>query len=245
MTNLSKWLLLLSLAFLSACNAAAQEMSVSGTVFEAGTDKPMAGAIVVGRWAGNIPLGIVDSRGVCVHVEIAVTDTAGRYRLGWPSPEALVWNGPLLDAYLAGYQKTFSPLSYVGRPDGSWVVFAKADVNKTLGVYPDERSARAATSPSDLYLKPFVGSVDERIEFLQYRIFSGTGCHDAGENRRNRYPLLRAAYQEAKNIAVTKEQRKQVAGMRDSAKREWLAPPKNSPGSSDLTVPPEIDKDLE
>lgn len=54
----------------------------TGQVVDATTGKPIEGAYVVAQWASNA--GIADSRSICYHVETAVSDKSGRYRIsGW------------------------------------------------------------------------------------------------------------------------------------------------------------------
>src|SRR3989344_7252350 len=82
MINLKSPLLLLSLLLgLSAFTACATTplQPVQGQVLEEGTNKPIANALVVGRWMGTVTHGIVESRTVCYHVESTTTDAEGRF----------------------------------------------------------------------------------------------------------------------------------------------------------------------
>ena len=95
---------------LSAC--ALSGGSVEGRVLEEGTDKPIAGAIVVVRWQGYVT-SLVDSHGVCVHVDSVVSDSEGRYKLSrWSKPSKV---GPVFDlepaveVYKVGYGRPRTP----------------------------------------------------------------------------------------------------------------------------------------
>lgn len=91
---------------LSACGLSGK--AVTGQVLEEGTSKPIADAIVVIRWTGTVS-AIVDSKGVCVHVDATTTDANGRYQFAaWRKPSSI---GPVSDvgavvsAYKAGYEQ--------------------------------------------------------------------------------------------------------------------------------------------
>jgi hypothetical protein len=65
------------------CSAACSAVPVSGgspasgRVTEAGSGRPIEGAVVVVYWEGTVP---IKGSHACVHVETAVTDREGRYR---------------------------------------------------------------------------------------------------------------------------------------------------------------------
>ena len=75
--------LLLTLPF-SACALSGEP--VNGKVLEEGTETPIPDAIVVVRWQGRVS-SLVDSHGVCVHVDSTVSDSQGRYKFTqWNKP---------------------------------------------------------------------------------------------------------------------------------------------------------------
>lgn len=119
---------------LSAC--ALSGGPVSGRVLEEGTDKPIPGTIVVVRWQGYVS-SLVDSQGVCVHVDSMITDEQGRYKFTrWSKPSKV---GPVFDlepavsAYKIGYG------------------------------YPQTPSQKDEVT----YLAPFKGAREERLEYLE------------------------------------------------------------------------------
>jgi len=74
---------------------------LEGQVLEEGTSKPIANAIVIVRWDKTYS-SFVDTTTVCVHVESALTDAQGRYRL----PR---WRGKTPDhinTFKTGYERS-------------------------------------------------------------------------------------------------------------------------------------------
>lgn len=100
MKRLRLILLMLTLLPLTACGLSSEP--IKGQVLEAGTNKPIGGAIVIARWEKTQSISIADSRTYCAHVESTVTDDKG----GFVLPR---WRGdaPLyLDAYKPGYERS-------------------------------------------------------------------------------------------------------------------------------------------
>ena len=84
-----------------------------GKVLAEGTNKPIAGAIIVARWQGQTS-SIADTRTRCYHVETVTTDEQGIYRTT-PWNEGLrhgVIHGKVvsIEVYKAGYDE--SDLTY-------------------------------------------------------------------------------------------------------------------------------------
>jgi hypothetical protein len=108
--KISKWnfFVLLSglLCLLTAC---ASSGPLAGKVLEEGTNKPIAGAIVVARWQGDA-FGLVHSPTVCVHVDTATTDAEGRYRItaSFKSTDPIGVRNikPIISAYKTGYVRS-------------------------------------------------------------------------------------------------------------------------------------------
>ena len=75
---------------------------VQGQVLEEDSRKPIADAIVIGRWQEAISIFPADSQTACVHVETATTDAQGGYRMR-------TWNGhepTFIDSYTFGYVRS-------------------------------------------------------------------------------------------------------------------------------------------
>ena len=100
-------LVLGALLTLPACATTPLE-PVRGQVLEEGTNKPIAGAIVVGLWYGTSAPGFfADSRTICYHVETATTDDSGHYTLPPTEKEYKYRDGHHYTstiAYKPGYQ---------------------------------------------------------------------------------------------------------------------------------------------
>lgn len=99
--------LLLVSTSLPACAVLAGP-DLQGEVREAGTKKPVSGAIVVARWIGSLPT-FVDSQTVCVHVDTTTTDKEGKYSFrGWakrsPVGPVAMQLRPSVTAYKASYE---------------------------------------------------------------------------------------------------------------------------------------------
>ncbi len=174
--------LFLLLLPLTACGLSGGPLE--GRVLEAGTNKPIPGAIVVARWQGTYSQ-IVDSQDVCYHVESTTTDAQGRYQIpAWKEKsKGLMFSaGPwLIDAYKTGYE-TYWPKGY---------------------------SATEEYKKNIRYLALFKGTREERLKYLQ-QMNSATGCGAAGESKKNQKLFAKALYEEALTIANTAEEKKIV-----------------------------------
>ncbi len=181
-------LLLLTVMFflpLPAC--ALSGKAIEGTVLEEGTNKPVPEAIVIARWSGHLAT-FAHGKTVCYHVLSTTTDENGTYRFpAWKKKITEDWQKNVdpetvvITAHKPGYEE-YRPPGYVRTEEF-------------------KRNIR--------YLQPFTGGRGERLEYLK-RVSGATGCSDKKEIERNLLPLYRALYEEAKGIAVTKEDREKV-----------------------------------
>ena len=178
---------LLLLLPLTACGGAKLPppgRPIEGKILEAGSNKPIPGAIVIVRWQGSYSQ-IVDTQTVCYHVETVTTDEQGRYRTPAWKPTDLgphFTSGPyLIDAYKAGYERDW-PLG-----------FDRSEEFKQ-NIY---------------YLKAFKGTREERVEHLR-RLSEATECPDAGTSKKNSLSFEEAIYNEARATAVTDRDKKTV-----------------------------------
>lgn len=158
---------------LAACAATVSSKALEGKVLEAGTDKPIAGAIVTVRWLGNVG-GMGHGGSVCYHVETTTSDNRGLYSIpAWkkPSPYGdIAHRHPVHDAYKPGY------------------VFVRVDKEV-------------------IYLKSFAGTREERLTYLSR---AARSCSDKKEIEINLLPLYKALFEEAKGIAVTRNDKLKV-----------------------------------
>jgi hypothetical protein len=168
---------------------------VYGRVIDADTNLPITGAIVVARWQKS-SFSLADSTSYCIHVETAVSKEDGHYWIArwWQFPPILGLDGLIgMDAYYSGYESVHA------------------------------HTVEAERHPEYVYMKKFVGSHDERFEYIARRIFGGMGCTSAGSSQRNLYPLLRGAFTEAKSLHLTAYTSEGIEALRRIAADDWLA----------------------
>jgi hypothetical protein len=168
------------LAPLTAC--ALSGKAIEGQVLEEGTNKPIPDAIVVARWQGTYS-AIAETRTVCYHVETATTDAAGRFRT--PAWSART-KGPF-----------FSPETVI-------ITAYKPGYEAYL---PSGYGRTEAYRKNIRYLKPYTGTREERLAYLS-RI--AVSCSDKKEIEINLLPLYKALYEEAKGLAVTRDDKLKV-----------------------------------
>ena len=237
----------LSVAILVTYATASHALSggpVDGQVLEYDTGKPVEGAMVVARWKGAI-FALVESRSVCVHAEMAVSDKNGFFRIApWTQSAPVDSANVVLYAYKPKYQFAHGPLAFVGA-EGKWNVFRKDRPQEILQTYPDRESAVAATHPDNVYLKPFVGNASERLDFLSSTLLGNLLCNEARESNKNLYPVVKAAYQEAKPLATTVSDLKELAALRRAGTTLWRATSPDATIADYDEVPDEIKGDLE
>ena len=192
---------------------------VSGRVIDVDSGQPIANAHVVVRWIADPP-GLY-SHPVCFHVETALSTTDGKYGVPlWLNlrPWGFFPNAPIADAYRQGYESVHA------------------------------HSKEAEGTPDDVYMKKFLGSDIERFEYISGRVFSGIDCLGAGTSRRNLFSLFAPAIREARQLAHSQEQQRNVEyRMRQIAATAWLAEPTDSRAEPNALakLPTEIRKELE
>jgi hypothetical protein len=173
--------LLFGLSTLAAC-ATTPLQPVQGQVLEEGTNKPVANALVVGRWMGTVTHGIVESRTVCYHVESTTTDAEGRFTLPPTEKEYKYRDGDhytSITVYKLGYEAYLPP------------GYARSE----------------AYRQNIRYLQPFAGGREERLAYLS-RI--AVSCSDKKEIEINLLPLYKALHEEAKGLAITRDDKLKV-----------------------------------
>lgn len=155
---------------LTGCGLAG--LPFSGTVTDVETGEPIPGAIVVAKWSGDKP-GPFDAESICYHVESAVSDENGRFKIPgwWGDRLGIMGNEVFTRAYKPGYEEERSRRR-------------KEDIKMRHYI---GNSKYAAVNESG------------RVKYLKKMVRS-TGCHDAGKSRRNLYPLYEAYYREVKEL---------------------------------------------
>lgn len=166
---------------------------VEGTVLEEGVGKPIPDATVVVRWEGTA-FSFAHTQSVCIHVESAITDDKGHFRIpAWRAsvqPAGVHDLKPLVTVHKPGYEEYRAP-GYV---------------------------RTEAFKQNIRYLKPFTGGREERLEYLSRAAVS---CSHVKEIEIKLLPLYKALYEEANSIAVTKEEKiKALHHLKDIEKLE-------------------------
>jgi hypothetical protein len=192
---------------------------VSGRVRDLETLQPIAGAIVVVLWEGPA-MGLVHSSSVCFHVETAVSDKDGKFHM---------------------------PLWLQAPP--VWSVFGTSTMRDAyLPGYESVSTYKTQSeSPEDVFMKKFTGGEAARFEYISQQVFGAMTCGHAGTSARNLYPVLKAAFREAKALANSAQQNSEVDGMRRIAADTWLAKAAYGPYDPEpiMKVPEEIRRDLQ
>lgn len=153
---------------LSACSLSSGP--IEGRVLEEGTDKPIAGAIVVVNWIGRTTSGsmFVEAQDVCYHVETAITDEKGRYQTkGWSQEQHKDYTLKFDRMQVSAYKRDYGLSQAIPRND------------------------------EDVYLASFKGTWEQRLGYLR-RVFEATSCGAQNPSEENRLPLLNALFDEAK-----------------------------------------------
>jgi hypothetical protein len=217
---------------------------VDGQVIDYDTGNPVNGVFVAAKWMADLLSG----RTVCVHVETSVSDELGRYHMSrWTQQPVAPVDEPVIifGVYKPGYQRAPSPLYYIGYERKTWVLFHRDRPYVALQTFRDEESAKRATHPTNVYVKRFIGTEDERIHYIRDSAFAGIGCSSGGASQRNLYSLQKAAFQEAKALATTAEHKRLLKNMRAIAETMWLALPPNAPDPEPLAFPEQFLRDFQ
>jgi hypothetical protein len=183
----------------------------AGHVVDAVTGRPIPGAHVALLWESTtVPKSFMgeSGRAVCFHAAAAVTNAQGRFEIE-PWRELSSYRVYVMNPVVLVYARNYVP------------------VQSVIGAYQsgppvphlDERFA----------LKPFNGTVDERIQMLFWGL-ANRGCMYGKESQRNLYPMMKAIHDEAQVIAQTPDQRRTVGNIAALAARAALVINPNSPG---------------
>ena len=167
--------LLATLLSLQAC--ALSGGPINGQVLEEETGKPIPDAIVVATWHGNDSSGLVHSQSVCYHVETARTDANGKFHIN-------AWSDGISMRSLLINER--------------YVITDAYKPGYTRSVKPVNELIK------NILLARFKGTAKERLEYLE-RMLGSTRCGSQNESEKNLHMFFSAMYEEAKNIAVTKE----------------------------------------
>ena len=205
MNNLSKLivefsLFLLVTTFVTGCGIV--NLPFTGQVTDAETGEPIEGAIIVALWTGNA--GLIGARSICYHVESAISDENGGFRIpGWVGTEGF-WaarRSATTYAYKRGYEEA-----------------SVSKVYKNNIKYMDE-----------IKMKKFTGSNAEWFKYLN-RLVSRTFCLEAGVSQRALFKFYKAIYEDYKASAKTTDEVKTIDRIRNAAASAGVAAPLDMEG---------------
>jgi len=194
---------------LSTLLAGAAHAGTSGQVLDEVTNQPIAGAVVVVEWQA-MHTNFVEADRECLHVETAVTDAKGRYRV-------------------ASWAGAFAPrnLIYYGR----YHRYAAYKFNYVPGF-------RRGDAEGVLRLKPFTGTPDEwfaptdssypvgELSWFGFRMHYEAYCFDR-ESQHNLFRLYDTFAKDAALIARSPQQKRYVAVVNNFAQAllvNWSKP---------------------
>ena len=186
---------------------------IAGRVVDAATGQPIAGAHVAYLWeSGIIPSGFTghNSRDICYHAAAAVTDARGRFEIA-PWKEWSTYDVEVHDPEALVYAPRYLPRQ---------IVLREGKLKP-----PQER-------PNERYeLHAFSGTIDERLKSMWWGV-ANRGCSYGGASQRSLFPMLKAMYDEARHIATTEQQTKQVNGYAVMAANVAIAADPNGPSNN-------------
>ena len=185
---------------------------IAGQVVDAVTGRPVAGAHVAFLWeSGIIPSGFTghNSRDICYHAAAVVTDEQGRFEVA-PWQE---WSTYDIEVH-----------------DPAGLVYAPRYVPRQIALR-EGKLKPPVERPNERYeLHAFSGTVDERLRAMWWGV-ANRGCSYGGASQRSLFPMLKAMYEEARQIATTDQQRKQVHGYAVMAARAAIATDPTGPAN--------------
>ncbi|MEO8535989.1 MAG: carboxypeptidase-like regulatory domain-containing protein [Betaproteobacteria bacterium] len=186
--------------------------ALAGQVVDAGSGAPIPGAHVAYLWESGIePSGFTghNSRTICYHAAATTTDADGRFSVE-PWREWSSYQVRVADPVALVYAPKYVPKQQW--PETADMTGSKARVN--------ERYA----------LKPFAGSVDERLDAL-WRGFAARGCDYGGQSQKQLYPMLKAIFEETRLISSTRDLSARPHSFDRAAARSALAEDPNGPAN--------------
>jgi hypothetical protein len=158
---------------------------MDGRVVDSETGAAIPGALVIAEWSGDIG-GPVQSKEICFHLEIATTDSDGRYHIpGWSRRPVADWEGGFFGLRNIEVSRRTYKQGYV---------HYKYDPNNT----------------ATILMTPFKGSARERIEYL--RLEGTRSCGRLDGSREHEKTLWKTICQEAKDYPEARSPDSRFAG---------------------------------
>jgi hypothetical protein len=187
---------------LAACTTTLQAPAISGRVLDQDTNRPLAGAVVLAYWNGDVPI-FPESRTYCFEILSAITDAEGNYRL--PS-----WRRTYWESEIHGPQVHFLP--YYPGYIWSRTHYGSSDNEATFLMVHDKSSREA------------------RFEALS-KMFGSTGCgwYYAGSSMKNFVPFGTGIAKELKSLAQSPKELERLQQIRESVAYHAVRSDTNAP----------------
>lgn len=188
--------LITTIFLLTAAGCGMVGLPFTGQVTDAKTGEPIADAIVVAMWRGDVGL-IADSTRICYHAETAVSDENGKFIIqGWLGGSFGVLNRHVVTrAYKKGYEEA------QGRE-----------------VYKDGKHK------DEIKMTRFTGANNEWFQYLDKYVRLAS-CHEGGTSRKNLANFYETIYRDVRKTAKSKEELQTVNGLRAAAASAGVAAP--------------------
>ena len=171
--------------FTAACTFIVSGPALDGRVVDSETGAPIPGALVIAEWSGDIG-GPVQSSEVCFHLEVATTDSDGRYHIP-------AWNRrPVTDS------------------EGGFFGLRNVELSRRTYKQGYVQSRYALNDRMTILMAPFKGSISQRIEYL--RLQGTRSCGRLDGSREHEKTLWNAICQEAKELPEARRSDPQIAG---------------------------------
>ena len=171
--------------FVAACTFIVSGRSMDGRVVDSETGAPIPGALVIAEWSGDIG-GPVQSSEVCFHLEVATTDSDGRYHIpAWNRRPVADWEGGFfglrnIEVSRRTYKRGYVQYQYDPR-----------DVTTILMI-------------------PFSGNAFQRIDYL--RLQGTRSCGRLDGSREHEKTLWKAICHEAQELPEARNSDPRFAG---------------------------------
>jgi|SRR6266853_1181356 len=182
-----RFLAVSTLLVATACATSHPAEPMGAQVLDSETRQPLRGVTIVGHWIGTVG-GLGHSSTRCYHVDMTSTDGEGKFILQQAEDEPKYAHG---DHYTRLYSYTNG---YTGLD----------------GFYTVEQPA-----PKTHLLKRYVGSANERLEYL-IRLHGLLACGAQDGSEKNLLPVYKLLYREALSIASGPEEKKKAERIRFS-----------------------------
>jgi hypothetical protein len=204
----------LSILALASCSSIPRVLygkRIAGQVVDADTGQPLPGVHVAYVWeSGVIPRGFTghNSQTICYHAAAAVTDATGHFQID-PWREWSTYRVLVADPIALVYARDYQPRQ---------ITLLQGPIEPPI----ERLNERYA-------LTRFSGTVSERLEAMWGGI-ANRGCMYGKESQKSLFPMLKAMYEEARDLSRGEADARRIEGFAWIAARVALAYDPNGPG---------------